>query len=371
MTFEITDPQGLAALAPHWHRLLARTPGASFFQTLEWLAAYWRHYGASQRLRVIVVGEQDAPSGIVPLAVRSVRRHLAQVRLLTYPFDDWGSFYGPIGPDPAATLTAALSHVRRTPRDWDLIELASVDLLGSDGGATEAAFGAAGFDATRDAWHTSALVDLSAYRSWDAYWAARESRWRNNVRRSEKKLAERGKVSYARYRPAASGDPRWSWYEACEQIARASWQGASQTGTTLVHDSVRAFLRDCHQSAATAGALDVNLLLVDDVPMAFNYAYHYRGYVYGLRTGYDPAAASAGAGTVLQARMIEDSFARGDRLYDLGPDYLECKRYWVTDVRPSFRYTHFPPGVGVAQLLRAGRAVGHWWRGGRGAAAGK
>ena len=37
--------------------------------------------------------------------------------------------------------------------------------------------------------------------------------------------------------------------------------------------------------------IDLNLLLIDERPVAFNYAYHFRGYVFGLRTGYDPVRA--------------------------------------------------------------------------------
>ena len=112
--------------------------------------------------------------------------------------------------------------------------------------------------------------------------------------------------------------------------------------------------------AAQTGTLDLNLLFVGGRPVAFNYAYHQSGYVFGLRTGFDRAAADDGAGSVLQARMIEDCFARGDHTYDLGPGYLACKRYWQTHTKYSYRYTHFPRHVPLAQLVRAKRFVRHW-----------
>jgi CelD/BcsL family acetyltransferase involved in cellulose biosynthesis len=358
---EVNDSAGLAGLAPWWHELLCETPGASFFHTPDWLETYWAHFGAGQRLRVLMVSSQDRPHGILPLVVRNRRRRIGSPRVLSHPLDDWGSFYGPIGPDPTTTLLAGVAHVRRTKRDWDLIELAWTDASGSDAGRTRMAMTAAGLKVSAERWQPCALVELTAFNSWDAYWATRTSRWRNNVRRSEKKLATRGEISYVRYRPGATAcgetDRGWKLYDACEKIAGSSWQGASRTGTTLTHDAVRPFLRDCHQAAAKAGALDLNLLLIDDQPIAFNYAYHFRGYVFGLRTGYDPVQAPKGAGTVLQARMIEDCFARGDHTYDLGPSYLDCKRYWQTRTRYSYRYTHFASHVPLAQLIRAKRSV--------------
>lgn len=109
-------------------------------------------------------------------------------------------------------------------------------------------------------------------------------------------------------------------------------------------------------------ALDLNLLLVDEQPVAFNYAYHYRGYVYRLRSGFDKSWAAEGPGTVLQARMIEDCFARGDRTYDLGPGDSECKRYWHSCARASYRYTYFPVADPFAQLVRAKRSVERLFR---------
>ena len=284
--------------------------------------------------------------------------------MLGYPLDDWGSFYGPIGADPALVLEAGLEHIRHTPRDWDVIELAWVDALGSDEGRTEQALSAAGLLATAEQRATSALIDLAAQRSWDSYWASRSSRWRNNIRRSEKRLAAEGRLTYLRYRPTGSrsgqDDPRWDLYETCERIAESSWQGDSQTGTTLSHAAIRPFLRACHARAVATGALDLNLLCVDGRAVAFNYAYHTQGYVFGLRTGFEACREFDGAGSVLQARMIEDSFIRGDRIYDLGPGYLECKRYWLTETRDAWRFTHFAAAAPVAQLMRARRTATRW-----------
>lgn len=362
---EINNPHALVPLRTPWHNLLAQTPGASFFQTCDWLETYWAHFGAGQRLRVLTVWDGETLVGIVPLVVRQQQRQWGSLAVLTYPLDDWGSFYGPIGSQPSAILNAALTHIRTTQRDWDLIELPWVDAEGHDQGDTAAALADALLPASVDTQQSSALIELASFPDWQAYWASRTSRWRNNVRRSQRKLAERGQVTHLRYRPlgsaAADDDPRWDLYLQCERIAQASWQGESNSGTTLSHAVIRPFLRDCHQAAVRAGALDLNLLLIDGVAVAFNYAYHFRGHVFGLRTGYDAAHAADGAGTVLQAHMIEDSFARGDHTYDLGAGYLECKRYWQTAIRPSHRYTHFPRAP-LAQMVRVKRQIERLWK---------
>jgi CelD/BcsL family acetyltransferase involved in cellulose biosynthesis len=328
-----------------WRELLAQTHGATFFQSLEWLEVYWNHYGRGQRLRVFLAEDDRGPFGILPLVVRRERTKVGTVRFLTYPLDYWGSFYGPIGPEPERTLAAGLEHVCRTKRDWDVLELRWVGTDDADCRRVEQAFDDSGLRGHRTVLDSTAVIDLEG--SWDDYLAAKNSKWRNNLSRWQRKVSQLGEPSYLRYRPRGAdqddADPRWDLYDDCLKIARASWQGSSLTGTTLSHDAVAAFLKDVHTAAARLGALDLNLLYLDGRPIAFAYNYHYRGRVFGLRVGYDAACSRDGVGNVLYGRAIEDSFRRGDRVYDLGPGSLECKRYFLTAIRPIYRYSYFPP----------------------------
>lgn len=355
---EINRLEALDDYRPAWHKLLAETAGASFFQSLEWLEVYWRHFGDGQRLRILVVTDAGGqPAGIVPLVVRREATKVGRLRFLTYPLHDWGSFYGPIGPDPCRTLAAALEYVRRSARDWDILELRWLGAPGTDLAGTKCAISAAGFRAYPTVYDRAAVVDLRG--GWDAYFHARPRAWRRNYRACQKKLAEQGEVSLLRYRPRGSdegdGDPRWDLYDTCEDLARRSWQGAAADGTTLSHVEIRQFLRDAHAAAAAAGAVDLNILHVGGRPLAFAYNYHWRGYVYGLRAGFDAQAPHDGLGTLLLGESIGESFARGDRLYDLGVGSLECKRHFRTGLLDIFRLSHFPLTPLRAQLLRAKR----------------
>ncbi len=39
---------------------------------------------------------------------------------------------------------------------------------------------------------------------------------------------------------------------------------------------------------------------------------------------------------------MQDSFTRGDRIYDMGPGSLEIKRHLQSRVETIWRYSHFP-----------------------------
>ena len=342
---EINGIDQLVPFRQDWGDLLRETRGASFFQSFDWLDVYWRHFGEGQKLRVLVVLGENRPLGILPLVVRNEATRAGWLRVLTFPLHAWGSFYGPVTADPALTLAAGLEHIRQTPRDWDLLELRWQGAPDTDPTQAQRAMHSAGFQAYRTVWEQTAIVEMNS--TWQSYWSSRKGAWLRRFHHAEKKLAEQGEVSHVRYRPRGrphdDGGPRWDLYDACEDIARRSWQGAATDGTTLSHASVRGFLRDTHQAAAAAGAVDLNLLLIDGSPVAFVYGYCHRGSVYGVRRGYDAARCLAGAGNVLLGYTLRDSFARGDRFYDMGVGSLASKRHFQTRLLPILRFSHFAP----------------------------
>lgn len=354
---EINQIDELPALRMEWTALLQQTPGGSLYHSYEWLEAYGRHFGEGMRFRVLVVGEPGHVEGILPLVVYPEWTRVGRLRVLSYPLHDWGSFYGPIGPDPAGTLLAGLTHIRCTRRNWDFIELRWCGAPGTDLRHTEAAMRSAGMQAYATMWDRTAIIDLRG--DWATYFAGRNSALRNNFRRRQKRIARYGELRFERYRPRgeafADADPRWDLYEACERLAGRSWQASARDGTTLSSESIRPFLREVHELAARLGAVDVNLLWLDNRLLAFAYNYHWQGYVSGLRVGFEPEYSHEGVGSLLWTMSIRDSFDRGDRIYDMGTGSLACKRHYRTDELPIFRFGHYPPSTPRAQVLRLRR----------------
>lgn len=357
---EINRIEDLEPFRLAWNSLLPMTPGASFFRTLDWLELYWKHFSDDQRLRVLVVLACGKPIGIVPLVVRRERYRVGNVRVLTYPLQDWGIWFGPIGPNVAATMLMAMRHIHSTPQDWDMLELRWTNDARSDRARTHRAMRAVGFRPQRAAYQLTSVVDL--HGDWVRYWETRSSKWRNNVRRTEKRLAEIGPVEFIRHRPESlaygDGDPAWGIYDACCDVATRSWQGRMEENTTLTSPRVGAFLRESHAAAARLGMVDMNLLTVGGEPAAFAYNYHYDGHVQGLRAGFDRSVADAGSGGVLFARAIKDSFARGDKTYDFGAGWSEYKGRFRTSTETSYRFTHYP----VTRLRSQGVRLTRWMK---------
>ena len=362
---EINEIEGLCELRPAWQALLDQTPGASFFHSLDWLECYWKHFAAGQQFRVLVATENRQPVGIMPLVVRTESTRVGRLRMLTYPLQDWATFFGPIGPNPSATLVAGLRQVRQTPRNWDVLDLRWVDLAGADLGRTERAMAQTGFRPRGQKWNRTSLVELP--ETWRAYWEGRDAKFRKNVDGLQRRMAEQGRMELVRYRPEPAGggavDPRWDLYDTCVLLAQRSWQGESGDKTNLCHAPVSGFLREAHAAAAGLGAVDLNLLYFNDEPAAFMYNYRWKDAVYGLRRGFDPRFKHLRPGLVLQKMMLEDGHGHGDRCYDLGTGSHDTKQAWRTGLQTSYRFTFFPALVLRAQLLRWNRWLRRQLRG--------
>jgi CelD/BcsL family acetyltransferase involved in cellulose biosynthesis len=359
---EVNDIDQLSHYRLVWNSLFRATPGASYFLTFDWLDTYWRHFGHDQKMRVLIVYGGGEPLGIVPLCVRRETYRVSKVRVLTYPLDNWSTWYGPIGPNPAATMLAAMQHLRRTPRDWDMIELRWVASQGVQGGKTARAMRVANMFSEKREYQWTSLVDLPD--TLDAFLAGKSSTLRRQFRRTLRDSFMDGRATYIRHRPLAAsegdGDPRWDIYAMCEAVAQASWQSHVTNGNTLTHERVREFFHATHAVAARLGMLDVNVLCLDGQPAAFLYGYHWQNNVIGLRTGFD-AAMRDGLGSALMLKTIEDSCRRGDRVIDFGPGEREHKRRLRTRTESTYRLTYTPIDSWRSQAVRLSRWAKQRW----------
>jgi len=358
---EINDLDELEQYRLAWNALLPQTPRASLMHTFEWLSTYWHYFGCEQRLRVLVVRSAGKPIGIVPLCVRTDPYRVGNARVLTYPLNDWGTWYGPIGPNPSACLFLAMKHLQTTPRDWDLLDLRWTSVEPGESDPTGSAFLAMGWHAERRDYQQTSIVRLEETH-WKSYRAGLSKKWRHELGRQQRSLERDYKMDVVRHRPLGTshgdGNPRWDLYENCLDIAQRSWQDESTTGNTLSQSSVREFLRACHGVAAKLGMVDMLVLKLNDQPVAFLYNYCFDGKLFWLRMGYNRSFSKQGVGKALMGWALEDSFARSDRVIDMGIGDYAFKRYFRTGTENSQRYTYYPWQAWRGQSVR----FSHWIR---------
>ena len=233
---EINDVEKLSHYRLVWNSLFPATPDRFLLSNIRLvrylLAALW----ADQKMRVLVVYGGGEPLGIVPFCVRREAYRVGRVRVLTYPLDNWSTWYGPIGPNPATTMLAAMQHLRRTPRDWDMFELRWVPDEGVQGGKTARAMRIAGLFSQNQEYQVTSLVDLPA--TFDEFLAGKSHSTAAAIPAVRCEIcSQRVGPNIIRHRPAPAsegdGDPRGICMPPVRvgrpgqlAIARGAWQYA-------------------------------------------------------------------------------------------------------------------------------------------------
>lgn len=349
---EFQTAEQLQNIRPIWDELFAKTKQASFFQSFDWFVAAQQQFAHNESALVLLVSLAGKPIGILPLVVQKTATSFGTIRRLTDAPANWTAFTGSIGPNPTATLTAAMRHLRQSRRQWDVIDFQHVDLNQRDQGRTANALKIAELR-SRTIAHSyvptvemnSAATNSSATNSlWDDYWNSRPENLQEESRRAEQRITAFGDIRFLRYRPQAGAtDLRWDLFSAAMRSDAISLHSNSGQHRPAMNSAQQAVLSDAHHAAVSHGMLDLNLLYINDRPVAsaYNFCNANDGTIEGIRHGY-AVTATPDAATVLLRFMLKDSFQRGDTCYrfPVGDQYETCG--WANNATTQYRLTHYP-----------------------------
>ena len=344
LTFEIRDVEKLESYRLAWTALWRAGRRPWFSQSIDWVAAFVRLQSDRVALRTLFISDDEELLGIVPLVLTTESTRGGPLRTLRYPLFEGFGCCGPIGSQPTFVLLEAMQYLARHADEWDVLDLAGIDVEEVDHGRTKTALHVARIGAEIGPWQTRRVVSLRTPED-----AARLAS------RIDQLPVRSRCFEYVRYRPegAMHGDdePRLELFDDCLGVARAGDDGAQ---SVLVG---HALLRGIHETAARNGTLDVNLLYFDDEPAAFVYGYACDDCVTVIDAGMDRRFAAEHVDDALATAMLKDSLARGDRLIDLGTRPAAWLRSWSTGERVIHRaQTARPRGI-AAHVLQWGRAL--------------
>lgn len=376
LVHEVNSIEELNEFRPVWHHLLRDSRDASFVQTPEWLETFWAHFGENQKLRLLVMAQDGETAAIVPFVVMTADTSAGRLRYLTLPWTFLGVGHRPIGANTSYALTLAARHVRRTARDWDIIDYRCIEASSADRGRVKNALALGGLNLNVRAWGEGSSINFPN-GGFDEYWNSRGATLRQNVRRSEVALARLGDLTFTRFRPSASpihaalesapefvqeaaaagpGDAherslRWDLFNACDEIDESA-NSARMINGIIERNSLKLFQRDIHAVASRSGCADLSLLLIDERPVAFAYHLVHGKRVEAVRIGCRADVDPTHASTLLVHQTLQDGYIRGDQEYVNCTGSTSWLADWQTKQYAGYRYTYFSPKAPRAQLLR-------------------
>ena len=288
------------ALIPEWEAL-AEAVGAPPFLGPDWIAVHSSAFDAA-RLAVGVVRRDGRLAAVLPLALsgdtgRSLTSaQTPQFGLVTDDAELAGHVIGAFTGLGISRLV--LSYV---DRDDPLV------------GALRRQSTARGQRLVERVMLRSPFVRVDG--TLDDYRSRLSSSFRADLRRRDRRLAERGDV---KFEVCGGSDGLEEMLAQGWLLEAAGWKGALGTAVAA-HPSTRRFYAEIARRAAARDRLRLYFLRLDRSPIAFYFGLEQQRILYLLKGGFDPAYARFSPGMLLMERLIARAFEGGlDRIELLG-----------------------------------------------------
>jgi len=115
---KIDSVEEFEKLEPIWNDLLGRNETDVIFLTYEWLHTWWRIYGHDRRLYILAVEDDDQTVGLAPLMQSG-----GVIRFIGTPNIDYCDF---IGENKKVIVEEIISYLNRNRDEWSRVELSQI-----------------------------------------------------------------------------------------------------------------------------------------------------------------------------------------------------------------------------------------------------
>jgi CelD/BcsL family acetyltransferase involved in cellulose biosynthesis len=335
-------------LEREWNAALARGPRDEPMLRHEWLRAWIENFAPGATLRTFVAREGREICAALPLIeTREQSADTCFVPMVTWhtPSNDHsqrsGVLLGRRGDEGLRLIWETLAG----NDGWDRLRLRDLPAGAPEWQLRDHAEGA-GYPC--GLWVSLRSPYLLLPKSYEAVEQALDGKFRQNLRRRRRRMAERGEVKYALVDPKdgkAVDDALADLFE----IEASGWKGREGTAIALRPELV-GFYAQIARDAARRGALALGTLALAGKVVAAHLSIVHGKRHYLIKIGYDESLHEYSPGQQMVADAIRDSCARGLSEFDfLGP-CMDWKLDWESQLRTHLWLTIFRPS-------RAGKLV--------------
>lgn len=328
----IASRDGLARLEPEWRRLAEQSATATVFQTFEWNATWWRHYGRrpGRRLRIIEFRENGSGRlvGLAPLMTSFwYGTPLRRLSFLGTGASDYLDVIAAPGFEEA--VTAAFYAELRQRGNWQIADLQQQregGLLRSHPAPPEA--GLTGLEAIGEPCPYIALPN-----DWEALTRQFGKKTRANIGYYDRALQKVYAVEAGYVTDAAALDGEMT---RLFDLHQRRWNQRWLPGV-FGSKTVQNFHRDVAHALLGRGWLRLFCLRLDGQTQACLYCFAFGDRVCYYQGGFEPTLAKWSLGTVLTARALQTSIAEGRSVFDFLRGDEPYKAKWTTTAMTNQR----------------------------------
>ncbi|MEK6251717.1 MAG: GNAT family N-acetyltransferase [Actinomycetota bacterium] len=332
----IEDPSGLDSVRASWDAL-AVSVGAPFGAPA-WAEAWWRHLAIEgARLAVVAVHAGDELIGLAPL-YSSRRFGVTELRLLSGGLASrLGILAGP-GREPqvAAAISEALADAGLRP---DILRWEAVDAASPWPGWLSASGPDGRLHHVQDVSERSAPVLRVGQGSYEEWFARKSRNFRSQMRRDRRAMERLGATFRCADRASLERD-----LAAFARLHSARWEGRG--GSAAVNPSSMAMLQEVGEALVENGRFRLWMIEgPDGEAISAQIFVAAGGEVAYWNGGFDERWGKHHPGSLAILAAIEDSFERGDDLFDLGGGEAGYKERLADEDRPVAWRTSYRRGM--------------------------
>ena len=347
---EISEAGGLESLRDVWQALQAQCPNATPFQTWEWNAAWWRHFGSRKKLRLLLF--QDERGTLVGLAPFYASRHLGTpLRRLAWLGTGNSDYMDALAlPEHASAVTdSLLAHLRHTLHGWDIADLQQIRSDSplfektenreqkTEGGTYGAETHAHSIIGASGEAQSLLLMEPCPYLelppTWDAFTPRLGKKMRSNLGYYERLLLKT--FPDAEFSLASEYTVR-EGMNALFDLHQKRWNARWLPGV-LGGKRVQAFHQEVAAHFVEQDMLRLHLLRIEGSIRAALYCYRVGNRTFYYLGGFAPDMGKFSLGTLLTARAIRHAIEEGCAEFDFLRGDEPYKYRWMPQERMNHR----------------------------------
>lgn len=307
----LTNVEQLAALTPEWDALAVACQLPQMSPA--WVLGWWRHVAPAGAVpRTVVVRDHGAVVGLAPFYVQPGGGGRVDYRL------------------PGIEITARLMPLALPGREWEVAEAIASALTQAEPRPDALLFEGTPVDghwlaALRQRWpgplrppvwrtHVDGSPMASLREaSFDAWFAARSSNFRGQMRRLRRRFEAAGGVSRLSTLDTLAADAA-----AFTRLHAMRWDGKGHSNLVDLGDQFAAMIVDCGEQLLPSGRLALRVLELDGQPICAQLFIGAGGTVLFVNGGWDEQHAELKPSLLCLLDAVEDAFAHGEQRLDLG-----------------------------------------------------
>lgn len=315
-----------------WNEMLMKSNHPLVFLTHQWTDVWWKAFGEGKELFILLVYDGNELTAIAPFMLNKGKHTLIgkpnisitvkKIEFIANVHSNRCDIIYKDNPEEVcdAVVNFLLSEYKNS---WDIL---SLEYLLKDSPTMK--YFKSSFDKNNVCSKQYPQISspyLHINCDWKDYFKNRQRRFREQLKSRFKKLEELGRVRLERYLKL---DDLKMVLEQVFNVASKTWKAKDGTALSSTTQLI-GFYTELAHTAAKEGWLELFILYLNDIPLAFEYCLKFEKKLLLLKTEFDEDYRSFGIGNIIQWKLLESIFEDGIKEFDfLGPSD-RWKNYWA------------------------------------------